>query len=210
MTQQLLMIEDDTRLANMVSEYLRQAGYGVTHAADGASGLVALDAAMPDLIILDLMLPDMDGLEVCRRVKAQAGASGGPGPAILMLTAKGDPMDRIVGLEIGADDYLPKPFEPRELVARLQTVLRRRRAGNADSRLAFDDLTIDAGTRSVRRQGLPVELTGTEFDLLTLLARAPGKVFGRDDIAGAVLMLCREEARWVTGNVIEAAGGISL
>ena len=116
MTQQLLMIEDDTRLANMVSEYLRQSGYGVTHAADGASGLAALEAAVPDLIILDLMLPDMDGLEVCRRIKSQSGAPGGqPGPAILMLTAKGDPMDRIVGLELGADDYLPKPFEPREL-----------------------------------------------------------------------------------------------
>ncbi|MBC7548470.1 MAG: response regulator, partial [Polaromonas sp.] len=112
MTQQLLMIEDDTRLATMVGEYLRQSGYGFTHAADGVSGLAALQSSPPDLVILDLMLPDMDGLEVCRRIKGQN--SGGASAAVLMLTAKGDPMDRIVGLELGADDYLPKPFEPRE------------------------------------------------------------------------------------------------
>ena len=102
------MIEDDTRLATMVGEYLRQSGYGFAHAADAASGLEALQSTPPDLVILDLMLPDMDGLEVCRRIKAI-----NPAIAVLMLTAKGDPMDRIVGLEIGADDYLPKPFEPR-------------------------------------------------------------------------------------------------
>ena len=113
MTQQLLMIEDDTRLATMVGEYLRQSGYGFTHAATGASGLEALQASPPDLVILDLMLPDMDGLEVCRRIKGRGSESANT--AVLMLTAKGDPMDRIVGLEIGADDYLPKPFEPREL-----------------------------------------------------------------------------------------------
>jgi DNA-binding response OmpR family regulator len=119
MTQQLLMIEDDSRLAGMVGDYLRQSGYGFTHAADGASGLAALLTSAPDLVILDLMLPDMDGLEVCRRIKNQAPPHNGehkPGAAVLMLTAKGDPMDRIVGLEIGADDYLPKPFEPRELL----------------------------------------------------------------------------------------------
>ena len=109
--QQLLMIEDDTRLATMVGEYLRQSGYGFTHAADGASGLAALQASPRDLVILDLMLPDMDGLEVCRRIKGQGGASANT--AVLMLTAKGDPMDRIVGLEIGADDYLPRSEERR-------------------------------------------------------------------------------------------------
>ena len=191
MTQQLLMIEDDTRLANMVSEYLRQAGYGVTHAADGASGLAALDVAMPDLIILDLMLPDMDGLEVCRRVKAQAGASGGPGPAILMLTAKGDPMDRIVGLEIGADDYLPKPFEPRELLARIRAVLRRggetaSAAAGGHKVMRFGSLEIDRDARTVSVAGAPCELTSYQFDLLVALAERAGRVLSRDQIMEAV------------------------
>ena len=123
-TPQLLMIEDDARLAQMVGEYLTQSGFAFNHAGDGASGLEQLLQHAPDLVILDLMLPDADGLEVCRRIRAL------PGPmskvSVLMLTAKGDPMDRIIGLEIGADDYLPKPFEPRELLARIRAVLRRR------------------------------------------------------------------------------------
>ena len=192
MTQQLLMIEDDTRLADMVSEYLRQAGYSVTHAADGTSGLAALNSAMPDLIILDLMLPDMDGLEVCRRVKAQAGASGGPGPAILMLTAKGDPMDRIVGLEIGADDYLPKPFEPRELLARIRAVLRRSAevasSGSAGTHkvMRFGSLEIDRDARAVTVAGAVCELTSYQFDLLVALAERAGRVLSRDQIMEAV------------------------
>ena len=186
------MIEDDTRLADMVSEYLRQAGYSVTHAADGTSGLAALNSAMPDLIILDLMLPDMDGLEVCRRVKAQAGASGGPGPAILMLTAKGDPMDRIVGLEIGADDYLPKPFEPRELLARIRAVLRRSAevasSGSAGTHkvMRFGSLEIDRDARAVTVAGAVCELTSYQFDLLVALAERAGRVLSRDQIMEAV------------------------
>ena len=123
MNQHLLMIEDDARLANMVSEYLGQSGYQVAHAGDGQTGLNALQAQPAELVILDLMLPDMDGLEVCRRIRALPGALAQT--PILMLTAKGDPMDRIIGLEMGADDYLPKPFEPRELLARIRAVLRR-------------------------------------------------------------------------------------
>ena len=131
MSSQLLMIEDDTRLAEMVGEYLAQSGLHVTHRADGKSGLAQLQGPeagpLPDLVILDLMLPDMDGLEVCRRIRSLQG------PAVqvpvLMLTAKGDPMDRIIGLELGADDYLPKPFEPRELLARIRAILRRRTDG---------------------------------------------------------------------------------
>ena len=194
MTQQLLMIEDDIRLANMVSEYLRQSGYGVTHAADGASGLAALEAATPDLIILDLMLPDMDGLEVCRRIKSQAAASGGqPGPAILMLTAKGDPMDRIVGLEIGADDYLPKPFEPRELLARIRAVLRRSgevgaaaAAQGTHKVMRFGSLEIDRDARTVSVNGALCELTSYQFDLLVALAERAGRVLSRDQIMEAV------------------------
>ena len=193
MTQQLLMIEDDTRLANMVSEYLRQSGYAVTHAADGASGLAALEASMPDLIILDLMLPDMDGLEVCRRIKSQSGAFGERSPAVLMLTAKGDPMDRIVGLEIGADDYLPKPFEPRELLARIRAVLRRGGEGNAAAATAgalkvmrFGSLEIDRDARTVSVSGKLCELTSYQFDLLVALSERAGRVLSRDQIMEAV------------------------
>ena len=124
--QQLLMIEDDARLAQMVGEYLERSGFTVTHALDAKAGMAVLQdpqGGVPvELLILDLMLPDMDGLEVCRRVRAMPGEVGKV--PILMLTAKGDPMDRIVGLELGADDYLPKPFEPRELLARIRAILR--------------------------------------------------------------------------------------
>ena len=187
--QQLLMIEDDTRLANMVGEYLRQSGYGFTHAADGASGLAALQADTPDLVILDLMLPDMDGLEVCRRIKGQGGNSANT--AVLMLTAKGDPMDRIVGLEIGADDYLPKPFEPRELLARIRAVLRRgaevsAAAGSGQKVMRFGSLEIDRDARTVSVSGNLCELTSYQFDLLVALAERAGRVLSRDQIMEAV------------------------
>ena len=188
MTQQLLMIEDDTRLATMVGEYLRQSGYGFTHAADGASGLAALENTPPDLVILDLMLPDMDGLEVCRRIKGQGNLAH---TAVLMLTAKGDPMDRIVGLEIGADDYLPKPFEPRELLARIRAVLRRggeagNSAGNAHKVMRFGSLEIDRDARTVSVSGALCELTSYQFDLLVALAERAGRVLSRDQIMEAV------------------------
>ena len=184
--QHLLMIEDDTRLATMVGEYLRQSGYGFTHAADAASGLDALQTSPPDLVILDLMLPDMDGLEVCRRIKAS-----NPAIAVLMLTAKGDPMDRIVGLEIGADDYLPKPFEPRELLARIRAVLRRgsEAAGNiggAHKTMRFGSLEIDRDARTVTVGSKLCELTSYQFDLLVALAERAGRVLTRDQIMEAV------------------------
>ena len=179
-TPQLLMIEDDARLAQMVSEYLTQSGFEVVHAGDGAKGLEQLQARTPDLVILDLMLPDTDGLDVCRRIRALPGAQGKV--PVLMLTAKGDPMDRIIGLELGADDYLPKPFEPRELLARIQTILRRVKVNTVSQRMQFEGLAIDLQKREVLRQGEPVELTGTEFELLVLLAREPARVFGRDEI----------------------------
>jgi DNA-binding response OmpR family regulator len=191
MTQQLLMIEDDTRLAAMVGEYLRQSGYGFAHAGDGTSGLAALQASAPDLVILDLMLPDMDGLEVCRRIKAQGSESART--AILMLTAKGDPMDRIIGLEIGADDYLPKPFEPRELLARIRAVLRRGGETGASAAAAgthkimrFGSLEIDRDARTVTVAGSPCELTSYQFDLLVTLAERAGRVLSRDQIMEAV------------------------
>ena len=184
--QHLLMIEDDTRLASMVGEYLRQSGYGFNHAADAATGLDALQTTPPELVILDLMLPDMDGLEVCRRIKAAS-----PAIAVLMLTAKGDPMDRIVGLEMGADDYLPKPFEPRELLARIRAVLRRGSemvAGisSAYKVMRFGSLEIDRDARFVSVSGKPCELTSYQFDLLVALAERAGRVLTRDQIMEAV------------------------
>ena len=183
--QQLLMIEDDARLATMVGEYLRQSGYGFSHAVDAASGLDTLQSTPPDLVILDLMLPDMDGLEVCRRIKAS-----NPAIAVLMLTAKGDPMDRIVGLEIGADDYLPKPFEPRELLARIRAVLRRgsEAAASLGARktMRFGSLEIDRDARIVSVSGKPCELTSYQFDLLVALAERAGRVLTRDQIMEAV------------------------
>ncbi|MET0540491.1 MAG: response regulator transcription factor [Variovorax sp.] len=184
----LLMIEDDARLAQMVSEYLTQSGFAVDHAPDGNTGMDLLQQHAPDLVILDLMLPDIDGLEVCRRIRSL------PGPlskvAVLMLTAKGDPMDRIIGLEIGADDYLPKPFEPRELLARIRAVLRRRSEPGAASAAAtvmrFGTLEIDRNARTVTVGGALADLTSYQFDLLAAMAERAGRVLTRDQIMEAV------------------------
>ena len=185
---QLLMIEDDTRLAQMVGEYLAQSGFGFTHAGTAADGLHKLqgDAATPDLVILDLMLPDMDGLDVCRRIRGLSGhAAQVP---LLMLTAKGDPMDRIIGLELGADDDLPKPFEPRELLARIRAILRRRSEGSASASrtLQFGSLEIDRDARTVTVAGQHAEVTSYQFDLLVALAERAGRVLTRDQIMEAV------------------------
>lgn len=189
MVERVLMIEDDSRLAQMVAEYLGQSGYAVTHALDGKTGLAQLQgqtgASAPDLVLLDLMLPDIDGLEVCRRIRALPGATARI--AVLMLTAKGDPMDRIVGLEIGADDYLPKPFEPRELLARIRAILRRASASaQGESALRFGTLEIDRDARSVSVAGAIRELTSYQFDLLVALAERAGRVLSRDQIMEVV------------------------
>ena len=188
--QQLLMIEDDARLAQMVGEYLERSGFGVTQAVDAKAGLALLQepasGQVPDLVILDLMLPDLDGLEVCRRIRSMPGDAGRV--PVLMLTAKGDPMDRIVGLEIGADDYLPKPFEPRELLARIRAVLRRRGEGAPPpaKHMRFGSLEIDRDARTVTVGGQPCELTSYQFDLLVALAERAGRVLTRDQIMEAV------------------------
>ncbi|MFT3778538.1 MAG: response regulator transcription factor [Ottowia sp.] len=185
-TQRLLMIEDDARLAAMVQEYLTQSGYAVTHAADGESGLAAVQDKPFDLVVLDLMLPGIDGLEVCRRIRALPGEVARV--PVLMLTAKGDPMDRIVGLELGADDYLPKPFEPRELLARIRAVLRRRQPGDAPERtlMRFGALEVDRDARIVTVAGQRAELTSYQFDLLVTLAERAGRVLTREQIMEAV------------------------
>ena len=186
MSQNLLMIEDDARLAGMVSEYLGQSGFVVRHAGDGSSGLQALQTNPTDLVILDLMLPDMDGLDVCRRIRALPG--GLARVPVLMLTAKGDPMDRIIGLEIGADDYLPKPFEQRELLARIRAVLRRHVEGvqPVGQALRFGSLEIDRDARTVSVAGKMCDLTSYQFDLLVTLAERAGRVLTRDQIMEAV------------------------
>ncbi|MBL8351158.1 MAG: response regulator transcription factor [Burkholderiaceae bacterium] len=180
----LLLIDDDEHLGPPLAAYLRRFDFELQTALRPGDGLALLAQGGFDAVILDVMLPEFDGFEVCRRIRQQ------PGPArevpVLMLTARGELSDRVVGLELGADDYLPKPFEPRELAARLQTILRRARpaatAVAAATPLRFDGLSIDTDRREVLRQGEPVELTGTEFELLLLLAREPQRVFGRDEI----------------------------
>ena len=179
----ILLIEDSAHVSDLVASELRELAFDVTTALDGNAGWLLLEEHDPDLLILDVMLPGMNGFEILRRL-----AEKGFDKPILLLTARGEEADRVVGLELGADDYVPKPFEPRELVARVQTVLRRRapaspKATAADPNLLyFQGLRIDVATRTVQRNGEAVDLTGTEFDLLLLLARAPGKVFSRDDI----------------------------
>ncbi len=175
------MIEDDRRLAEMVADYLRQSGFSVAHAGDGASGVAALRREQADLVLLDLMLPDGDGLDVFRRIRAL------PEPAgltpVIMLTARGDPLDRVVGLEVGAEDYIPKPFEPRELLARIRVVLRRGApVGSADI-LRFGRLEVDRGARMARLDGADLPLTSHQFALLLAMAERPGRVLSREQIA---------------------------
>ena len=183
---QLLMIEDDQRLASMVSDYLSASGFVVSHAPDAQTGLTKLQNQEVDLVILDLMLPDMDGLQVCQRIRALPGALGQV--PVMMLTAKGDPMDRIIGLEMGADDYLPKPFEPRELLARIRAILRRKSGGVAaqGNTLQFGSLEIDRDARRVSVKGEYCDLTSYQFDLLVALAERAGRVLTRDQIMEVV------------------------
>jgi OmpR family response regulator RpaB len=173
----ILLIDDDEHLAAPLAAYLKRFDLQLEHAERPSTGLARLRAEAFDAAILDVMLPEMDGFELCRTIRRESDIP------IVMLSARGEVMDRIVGLEIGADDYLPKPFEPRELAARLQTILRRQRSvAAAPLPLRFDGLEIDLERRQVVRLGEVVELTGTEFDLLVLLAAEPLKVFSRDQI----------------------------
>jgi len=188
MVQHVLMIEDDERLAGMVAAYLAPHGFEVRHAASAQAGIAMLerDADGFGLVLLDLMLPDADGLEVCRRIRALAAPLRSI--PVVMLTAKGDPFERVVGLEIGADDYLPKPFEPRELLARLRAVLRRPplAAEPASQVLRFGRLDIDLGARAVRLDGEIRALTSYQFDLLVALAERAGRVLSREQLLEAV------------------------
>ncbi len=194
--ERVLIVDDDVELCELVAEYLAPEGFVVEARHDGAQGLERALQGEHDLLILDVMLPHGSGLEVLKRLRAsQAPPARTP---VLMLTARGDEVDRIVGLELGADDYLPKPFNPRELMARIRAILRRARpeenAPNAASSppppaacLTVEDITMDAGARSVQRAGRPVELTSVEFDLLAMLLREAGRVVARDDMTRHVL-----------------------
>jgi DNA-binding response OmpR family regulator len=172
--ERILLIEDDDRLAKMVEDYLGGAGYRVTHAATGKSGLALAERDAFDALVLDLMLPDMDGLDVCKALRTRNQTP------ILMLTARGDAMDRVVGLEMGADDYLPKPFEPRELLARLRAILRRAHSAAPANAMRFGRLEIDKDAREIRVDGAPRQLTSHQFALLLAMAERAGRVLSRD------------------------------
>jgi DNA-binding response OmpR family regulator len=174
MALRVLLIDDDTRLFDLLSSYLGQNGFHVSGAPDGPRGLAALEAGTFDVVLLDLMMPGMDGIEVCRRIRQKSTIP------VLMLTARGDETDRVVGLEIGADDYVAKPFSPRELLARIKAVLRRARPEASGERIVAGDISIDVPARTVVRAGKAVDLTGIEFDILVALARRPGRVVARD------------------------------
>lgn len=174
MTHRVLLVEDDPRLATMVADYLGGAGFRTTRAATGAAAIQLVASDCFDAMILDLMLPDVDGLDVCRRLRAKSDMP------VLMLTARGDPLDRVVGLEIGADDYLPKPFEPRELLARLRAILRRRTVPGATTVLKFGRLEIDKDAREVRLDGRRKTLTAHQFAILVALAERAGRVLTRE------------------------------
>jgi len=172
--QRILLVEDDDRLAAMVADYLGEAGFRVVIAPDGAAATRSAAGADFDAVILDLMLPDADGLDLCRAIRTRSNVP------LLMLTARGDPLDRVVGLELGADDYLPKPFEPRELLARLRAILRRRGVTAVSEVLRFGRLEIDKGSREVRVDGQRRTLTGQQFALLLALAERAGRVLSRE------------------------------
>ena len=178
--QRVLLVEDDARLAGMVSEYLGAAGFRIVVAPGGSAALERLAREAFDAVILDLMLPDIDGLEVCRKLRSRSSIP------ILMLTARGDAADRIVGLELGADDYLPKPFQPRELLARLRAVLRRARSRGRTPLLRFGRLEIDRDSRAVRVDGSERALTSYQFALLVALAENAGRVLSREALMDLV------------------------
>jgi DNA-binding response OmpR family regulator len=176
MNPTLLIIDDDAKLNQLLKDFLKEFGFGVVSATHPAKGLKKLKQAAPDLVILDIMLPEMDGFEVCRTIRQTSNVP------IIMLTARGEITDKVVGLELGADDYLAKPFEPRELVARIQSVLRRTRLLKDTRSLSFNRLTIDPAKQIALLDGRPVDLTTNEFRALVLLAANAGKVLDRDQI----------------------------
>ena len=180
----VLVVDDEPTIGEVVGRYLERAGYAARIAHDGREALAAVDDERPDLVVLDLMLPGLDGLEVMRRLRARDRAAR---LAIILLTARGEESDRVVGLRLGADDYVVKPFSPAELVARVDAVLRRvDTTGDPEPPLRFDGLEIDPAARSVRVAGEPVALSQREYELLLFLARHPGRAFTRSELMDRV------------------------
>ena len=177
MASRVLVVEDEPDIRDLLAFHLERDGYQVTRATTGREALRQLRAAPPDLVILDLMLPKLDGLEVCRRLRADPATAALP---VIMLTAKGDEVDRVVGLEMGADDYVVKPFSPKEMLARVRAVLRRAHAGVAGAPLAVGDITLDGATHQATVSGRPLALTPKEFDLLRARLEARGRVLSRE------------------------------
>lgn len=180
MADRVLIVDDDMRLAAMLAEYLSGNGFAVSRAATAGDGVAEIARREPDVVVLDVMLPDFDGFEALRRIRLSSQVP------IVMLTAKGDETDRIVGLEIGADDYLPKPFNPRELLARLRAVLRRRNGAGSRHVMRFGQLEIDPDSRQARVGGRDCALTSYQFDLLVALARNAGRTLSRDQLMDIV------------------------
>ena len=177
----VLVVDDEPIVREVVVRYLEREGYATLEAVDGDDARALVERESPDLVVLDVMLPGTDGLELCRWIRARSELP------VILLTARGEEADRIVGLELGADDYVTKPFSPRELAARVRTVLRRARAAESPSaRLSFGDVELDAATRDVQKAGVEVRLTAKEFDLLWFLASHPRRVFGRDQLMSRV------------------------
>jgi two-component system OmpR family response regulator len=168
------LIDDDARLPDLLREYLEQNGVTLSHAPDGPRGLVMLEQGAYDAVLLDVMMPGMDGLEVCRKLRTRSNVP------VIMLTARGDETDRVVGLELGADDYVGKPFSPRELLARLRAVLRRSRPEVMSEQLTAGDVAVDVPARTATLRGAALDLTGIEFDILVALVRRAGRVVPRD------------------------------
>jgi two-component system alkaline phosphatase synthesis response regulator PhoP len=173
MNELILVVEDEARIAKLARDYLEKASFRVLSASDGVTGLAAARRERPDLIVLDLMLPGMDGLDVCRAIRRESDVP------VIMLTARVEEADRLVGLELGADDYITKPFSPRELVARVRTVLRRATGSHSSKLLRLADLEIDLEGHRLTRAGEPVQLSRIEFSLLSILAQHPGQTFTR-------------------------------
>jgi DNA-binding response OmpR family regulator len=174
MSSRVLLIDDDARLPDLLRSYLEQNGVTLSHAADGPRGLIMLEQGAYDAVLLDVMMPGMDGLEVCRKIRTRSNVP------VIMLTARGDETDRVVGLELGADDYVGKPFSPRELLARLRAVLRRARPEVMNEQIQVGDITVDVPARIATHRGAPMDLTGIEFDILVALVRRAGRVVPRD------------------------------
>lgn len=185
--ENILLIDDDVELCELVEEYLRTEGFEIDVVHNGSKGLERILSSEPTLVILDVMLPGTNGFEVLRRIRSRSQVP------VLMLTARGDDIDRIVGLEIGADDYLPKPFNPRELVARIRAILRRSQSASSDlspplqKKMVVGDVELEPGSRVVLQEGEPVQLTAVEFDLLECLLRQAGTVIKREDLVETVL-----------------------